>query len=287
MKSKIDTWLSIVSLVLLETQVSFVKMHFSTVHVFFKGRHFHLAWSVLSTVSIDKNSSSPSWDRNPFSAFQAFHNSRAPFERKGTLSSSACPVILSSRPLRSASQGRSLGAERSLKERRPGARERVWDGRPKRALLKWGRDCAKPTSSAGTGERRAPARDGVLGGLVPSAWALPARSRLLHHLLQAAPRLSPPSEGHWYIPADSESLKRAREAKSRRFGPDLCSLRSRSQARYAALGAGSPAWYLARDSLSCGSQACGGFVCVAVSLSARVPRPRSLGSLSSSAEAQQ
>lgn len=48
-------------------------------------------------------------------------------------------------------------------------------------------------------------------------------------------RLSPPSEGHWYIPADSKSLKRAREAKPDRFGPDLCSLRVLCEPRPATL----------------------------------------------------
>lgn len=200
---------------------------YSTFKVFLKeDAYVHLAWSVLSTVSIDKNSNSPSWERNPSATFQALHNSSALFERQGPLSSSSSnPSCLLPTPAVCVPASRAPAVQRSQRERRRGAR---------RERLGW----AAKMRPAKVGERLREAHSeyqdsGGKGSCERwSAQRVGAKCVGLARVLSPPPppssgrtRFSPPSEGHWYIPADSKSLKRAREAKPSRFGPDLCALR--------------------------------------------------------------
>ena len=91
-----------------------------------------------------------------------------------------------------------------------GRGRRVWMRRQK-APCSGGlcRDCAKPTASAATREDSVPPGRGCRESLGRLRGPYPHTSRRFKPSSQVASRFSPPSEGRWYIPADSESFKRA------------------------------------------------------------------------------
>ena len=175
--------------------------------------YFHLALEHIIDGFNRQNRSSPPWECTPSSTFVNCSKSTPRLHLEGNvpvLPQRPAPLLQTPSVDVLASQAKA--AQRSLRERGRGEEGLGWAAERRPATV--GERLHEAHRERRDPGEKGSARAGVPREPGPCAWALSARPRRLRRPSQVAPRFSPPSEGRWYIPGDSESLKRARGGRT-------------------------------------------------------------------------